>query len=100
MVSTPEEREPARPDERERRRVSDLPGRPALSAREVEVMLAWIARDSKAEVCRDLHIALGTMNTHLTRIREKYDRAGRSAPTKAALMARALQDGHLSIHDL
>ena len=80
--------------------MSDLPRTPALSAREVEVLLAWIARDSKAEVCRDLHIALGTMNTHLTRIREKYDRAGRSAPTKAALMARALQDGYLSIDDL
>ncbi|MBF6353205.1 LuxR family transcriptional regulator [Nocardia higoensis] len=77
-----------------------MPRTPALSAREIEILLAWIARDSKAEVCRDLHIALGTLNTHLTRIRGKYDRVGRSAPTKAALMARALQDGYLEIDDL
>ncbi|HLS75761.1 MAG TPA: LuxR C-terminal-related transcriptional regulator [Nocardia sp.] len=100
MVSTPEEHEPAHPKAREPRAVPEVPRTPALSAREVEVLLAWIARDSKAEVCRDLHIALGTMNTHLTRIREKYDRAGRPAPTKAALMARALQDGYLGIDDL
>ena len=36
---------------------------------------------------------MGTLNTHLQRIRLKYAAAGRDASTKASLLARALQDG-------
>ncbi|OXR41517.1 response regulator transcription factor [Nocardia cerradoensis] len=74
--------------------------RPQLSAREVEVLLAWILGETKGEVCRKLFIAPGTVNTHLARIREKYRGAGRPAPTKAALLARALQDGYLDLDDI
>ncbi|WP_375540116.1 LuxR C-terminal-related transcriptional regulator [Nocardia sp. BSTN01] len=74
--------------------------RPQLSAREVEVLLAWILGETKGEVCRKLFIAPGTVNTHLARIREKYRAAGRPAPTKAALLARALQDGYLDLDDI
>ncbi|MEU1545156.1 helix-turn-helix transcriptional regulator [Nocardia gamkensis] len=74
--------------------------RPALSGREIEVLLAWIASDSKLEVSRRLYISLGTVNTHLARIRDKYAAVGRPAPTKAALVARALQDGLIDIEDL
>ncbi|MFG3618045.1 LuxR C-terminal-related transcriptional regulator [Nocardia sp. NPDC047654] len=74
--------------------------RPALSSREIEVLLAWIASDSKLEVSRRLYISLGTVNTHLARIRDKYAAVGRPAPTKAALVARALQDGLIDIEDL
>ncbi len=74
--------------------------RPQLSAREVEVLLAWILGETKGEVCRILFIAPGTVNTHLARIREKYRAAGRPAPTKAALLARALQDGYLNLDDI
>jgi DNA-binding CsgD family transcriptional regulator len=74
--------------------------RPALSSREIEVLLAWIASDSKLEVSRRLYISLGTVNTHLARIRDKYAAAGRPAPTKAALVARALQDELIDIEDL
>jgi DNA-binding CsgD family transcriptional regulator len=74
--------------------------RPALSSRESEVLLAWIASDSKLEVSRRLYISLGTVNTHLARIRDKYAAVGRPAPTKAALVARALQDGLIDIEDL
>ncbi|MGC4989842.1 helix-turn-helix transcriptional regulator [Nocardia salmonicida] len=73
---------------------------PGLSPRELEVMLAWILSDSKSEVCQTLYLAPGTVNTHLTRIREKYGRVGRPAPTKAALLARALQDGHLRLDEI
>ncbi|WP_336620140.1 LuxR C-terminal-related transcriptional regulator [Rhodococcus sp. G-MC3] len=66
---------------------------PPLSAREVEVMLAWFASDSKTVAARSVHISVGTINTHLTRIRQKYAALGRPASTKAALFARALQDG-------
>ncbi|MFF7942106.1 LuxR C-terminal-related transcriptional regulator [Nocardia gamkensis] len=74
--------------------------RPALSSREIEVLLAWIASDSKLEVSRRLYISLGTVNTHLARIRDKYAAVGRPAPTKAALVARALQDELIDIEDL
>ncbi|WP_039804894.1 LuxR C-terminal-related transcriptional regulator [Nocardia araoensis] len=74
--------------------------RPALSSREIEVLLAWIASDSKVEVGQRLYISLGTVNTHLSRIRDKYAAVGRPAPTKAALVARALQDSLIDIDDL
>ncbi|MCC3313684.1 LuxR C-terminal-related transcriptional regulator [Nocardia africana] len=73
---------------------------PALSARELEVLLAWIRSDSKKEVCAQLYISTGTVNTHLARIRCKYELAGRVASTKAALLARALQDGYISLDEL
>ena len=34
------------------------------------------------------------------RIREKYAAVGRPAPTKAALLARAIQDGLIDVNDL
>ncbi|MGA9870707.1 MAG: LuxR C-terminal-related transcriptional regulator [Rhodococcus sp. (in: high G+C Gram-positive bacteria)] len=76
------------------------PRRPRLSAREVEVLLAWIKSDSKSAVSEMLFIAPGTVNTHLSRIRTKYDQAGRTASTKAALLARAVQDGFIDLHEL
>lgn len=56
-------------------------------------MLAWFASDSKTDAARSIHISVGTINTHLTRIRQKYAGVDRPASTKAALFARALQDG-------
>ncbi|QDQ98953.1 LuxR family transcriptional regulator [Tomitella fengzijianii] len=72
---------------------------PALSAREVEVLLAWFRSDSKAEAAQDLFISVGTLNTHLACVRAKYAKAGRVASTKAALVVRALQDGLVSLDD-
>ncbi|MQY20146.1 LuxR C-terminal-related transcriptional regulator [Nocardia macrotermitis] len=77
-----------------------LSDRPSLSRREVEVLLAWLASDSKVEVGRRLYISLGTVNTHLSRIRGKYAAVERPASTKAALVARALQDGLVDIEEL
>ncbi|MEV0357859.1 LuxR C-terminal-related transcriptional regulator [Nocardia sp. NPDC050697] len=74
--------------------------RPALSTREIEVLLAWFESDSKTEAGKRLFISQGTINTHLSRIREKYAAVGRPAPTKAALVARALQDALIDIDDL
>ncbi|WP_280394981.1 LuxR C-terminal-related transcriptional regulator [Nocardia brasiliensis] len=73
---------------------------PLLSSRETQVLLAWLHADSKNVVAAQLFIALGTVNTHLSRIRDKYAAAGRPAPTKASLVARALQDGLIGIDDL
>ncbi|KQU58114.1 LuxR family transcriptional regulator [Rhodococcus sp. Leaf278] len=80
-------------------RIGDAPD-PRLSAREIEVLTAWLISDSKAEASRSLYLAMGTVNTHLTRIRAKYSAVGRSAPTKATLLARALQDGFIDIDQL
>lgn len=74
--------------------------KPGLTEREITVLEAWLDCDSKTDVAARLHIALGTVNTHLTRIRGKYTRVGRPAPTKAALVARALQDGIVTLDDL
>lgn len=76
------------------------PRRPSLSPRETAVVLAWLRCDSKAEVASQLYVSLGTVNTHLSRIRDKYAAVGRPASTKAALVARALQDGLVHVDDL
>ncbi|MFW0789502.1 LuxR C-terminal-related transcriptional regulator [Gordonia sp. CPCC 205333] len=74
--------------------------RPALSPREIEVLRSWLVLDSKLAVAESLFIAMGTVNTHLTRIRAKYADVGRPAPTKASLVARAVQDGIIALDDL
>ena len=73
---------------------------PALTDREVEVLRTWLMLDSKPAVAEALFISLGTVNTHLTRIRAKYADLGRPASTKAALVARAIQDDIVDIDDL
>ena len=74
--------------------------RPMLTKREIQVLTGWIGCDSKLAVAQSLFISLGTVNTHLTRIRAKYAAVGRPASTKASLVARALQDGLIDISDL
>ena len=74
--------------------------RPNLTDREVEVLRSWLLLDSKPAVAEDLDISLGTVNTHLTRIRAKYSQVGRPAPTKAGLVARAIQDELIDIDEL
>lgn len=73
---------------------------PMLTDREVEVLRTWLMLDSKPAVAQALFISLGTVNTHLTRIRAKYADLGRPASTKAALVARAIQDDIVDIDEL
>lgn len=73
---------------------------PALTDREVEVLRTWLLVDSKSSAAHELGISLGTVNTHLTRIRAKYAKVGRTAATKAALVARAVQDDIMSLDEL
>jgi DNA-binding NarL/FixJ family response regulator len=75
-------------------------GRPRLAPREKEVLIAWFRADSKEKVARQLSIAPTTVRTILQRIRAKYAAVGRPATTKAALVARAIQDGIIAIDDL
>ncbi|MGB3440477.1 MAG: response regulator transcription factor [Actinophytocola sp.] len=74
--------------------------RPVLSARETEVLVEWFQSESKDFVAQRLGISLSTVNTHLEHIRVKYAMSGREAPTKAALVARAIQDGLVRLDDL
>ncbi len=74
--------------------------RPALSARETEVLVEWFQSESKDFVAQRLGITASTVNSHLERIRIKYAQIGREAPTKAALVARAIQDGLIGVEDL
>jgi DNA-binding NarL/FixJ family response regulator len=74
--------------------------RPLLSVREVEVLVEWFQSESKAMVAHSLGISERTVNTYLDRVRIKYANAGRPATTKAKLVARAVQDGLISLDEL
>lgn len=74
--------------------------RPDLTLRERQVLIAWILDDNKDSVALRLHISAATVRTVVQRVRAKYAAAGRPAPTKAALVARALQDGLIKIDQL
>jgi DNA-binding NarL/FixJ family response regulator len=75
-------------------------GRPKLAPREKEVLIAWFRTESKELVASQLQIAPTTVRTHLQRVRAKYAAVGRPATTKAALVARAIQDGIVSVNDI
>ena len=74
--------------------------RPRLSLREQQVLIAWFQTENKHAVAEMLYIEPSTVATHLQRVRAKYSAVGRPAPTKAALVARAIQDDILSVDDL
>ncbi|MEH6821838.1 LuxR C-terminal-related transcriptional regulator [Dietzia psychralcaliphila] len=74
--------------------------RPELSDREVEVLIAWLASDSKREVTERLFLADSTVSTYIQRVRSKYDAVGRPARTKVRLLVRAVEDGYIELDDL
>ncbi|MCV4607438.1 LuxR C-terminal-related transcriptional regulator, partial [Escherichia coli] len=65
--------------------------RPQLTHRERQVLIAWFQTENKNAVAQRLYIEPSTVATHLQRVRAKYAAIGRPAPTKAALVARAIQ---------
>ncbi|MEV4756126.1 response regulator transcription factor [Micromonospora sp. NPDC049559] len=67
--------------------------RPTLSEKEREALLLWFQSMSKASVARRMNISEHTVKQYVDRARIKYARAGRPAATKAALLARAIEDG-------
>ena len=75
-------------------------GRPRLSDRELEVLLEWFKCDSKQLAAERLNLSVRTVATYLDRIRIKYANTGRPASTKAALVARAIQDGLIAPDEL
>ena len=73
---------------------------PRLTPREVDVLVNWFASESKEMVARKLNLSVSSVNTYINRVRIKYANAGREAPTKAALVARAIQDGLVRLDEL
>ena len=67
----------------------------ALSPREAQVLALYAAGEKTVRVARELGISEHTVIEHLRSIRAKYERVGRSAPTKVDLYRRAVEDGFL-----
>jgi len=71
--------------------------RPQLSPRQRDVLIAYVSgSDLLPTIARRLGMDPETVKTHLRRIRAKYAEAGRPAPTRRDLYARALEDGLLA----
>jgi two-component system, NarL family, nitrate/nitrite response regulator NarL len=71
------------------------PARPALSQQEQQALLLWFQGMSKASVGRRMSISENTVRQYINRARAKYAATGRAAPSKDALLARAIEDGVL-----
>jgi two-component system nitrate/nitrite response regulator NarL len=69
------------------------PARPELSQQERQALLLWFQGMSKASVGRRMSISENTVRQYISRARAKYAASGRTAPSKDALLARAIEDG-------
>jgi DNA-binding NarL/FixJ family response regulator len=67
--------------------------RPVLSEQERQALLLWFQGMSKASVGRRMSISENTVRQYISRARAKYAATGRTAPSKDALLARAIEDG-------
>lgn len=66
-----------------------------LSSQEESVLALFATGLKTQSVASALGIAVGTVEDYVRRIRLKYARAGRAAPTKIDLYKRAIEDGFL-----
>jgi two-component system, NarL family, nitrate/nitrite response regulator NarL len=73
----------------------DAPDRPSLSAQETRALRLYATGMPMKSVARRMAISEETVKQYVGRVREKYARAGRAAPTKLDLYYRAVEDGHL-----
>ncbi|GAA2357711.1 DNA-binding response regulator [Catellatospora methionotrophica] len=74
--------------------------RPQLSERELDALLLWFQGMSKASVALRMGISVHTATQYIDRVRIKYAKAGRPSPTKAALLARAIEDGLITASEV
>jgi DNA-binding NarL/FixJ family response regulator len=74
----------------------DEPGRPQLSPQELRTIQLYAGGMPMKSVARRLGVSPGAVKSYIDRIREKYERVGRDAPTKVDLYRRAVEDGYLS----
>ena len=73
----------------------DAPDRPALSPQEARALRLYATGMPMKSVARRMMIGEETVKQYVGRVREKYSRAGRAAPTKMELYYRAVEDGYL-----
>jgi DNA-binding NarL/FixJ family response regulator len=73
----------------------DAADRPVLSQQETRTLQLYATGMPMKSVARKMTISEETAKQYLGRVREKYARAGRAAPTKLELYYRAVEDGHL-----
>jgi DNA-binding NarL/FixJ family response regulator len=73
----------------------DTPGRPALSPQEARALELYATGMPMKLVARRMAISEETVKQYVSRVREKYARADRPAPTKLELYHRAVEDGYL-----
>jgi DNA-binding NarL/FixJ family response regulator len=76
----------------------DDPDQPILSAQETRALSLYATGMPMKSVARRMGIGEDTAKQYVGRVREKYARAGRAAPTKLELYHRAVEDGHLPPH--
>jgi DNA-binding NarL/FixJ family response regulator len=76
----------------------DAADRPALSPQETRALRLYATGMPMKSVARRMALSEGTAKQYVGRVREKYARAGRAAPTKLELYYRAVEDGHLPPH--
>jgi two-component system, NarL family, nitrate/nitrite response regulator NarL len=73
----------------------DAVERPALSHQERRTLQLYATGMPVKSVARKMALSDETVKQYLGRVRDKYARAGRAAPTKLELYYRAVEDGHL-----
>jgi DNA-binding NarL/FixJ family response regulator len=73
----------------------DASDRPVLSPQEARALRLYATGMSVKSVAQKMVISEETVKQYVGRVREKYARAGRAAPTKLELYHRAVEDGHL-----
>ncbi len=71
----------------------DSADRPRLSAQERTALRWWFQGMTKQSVAVRMGLSVHTVSQYINRARVKYADAGRAGPTKAALLARAIEDG-------
>lgn len=78
----------------------ERPARPELSQQERQALLLWFQGMSKASVGRRMSISENTVRQYISRARAKYAATGRTAPSKDALLARAIEDGVITAAEI
>lgn len=75
----------------------DDPDRPALSPQEARALRLYATGMPMKSVARRMTLSEETVKQYVARVRDKYARAGRAAPTKIELYHRAVEDGYLPL---
>jgi DNA-binding NarL/FixJ family response regulator len=73
------------------------PDRPVLSPQEERALRLYATGMPMKSVARRMSLSEETAKQYVGRVREKYARAGRAAPTKIELYHRAVEDGYLPL---